>query len=70
MAERSKASDCKSADVCLRRFESYPIHTRMLGRASNEPAKKTEHQIFMEELFGKKEKQKDNYKWCGMLALL
>jgi hypothetical protein len=38
------------------------MFTRMLGRASNEPAKKTEHQIFMEELFGKKEKQKDNYK--------
>jgi len=34
----------------------------MLGMKSNEPAKKTEHQIFMEELFGKKEKQKDNYK--------
>src|ERR1700756_3323825 len=26
VAERLKAADCKSADVCLRRFESYPIH--------------------------------------------
>src|ERR1700731_960210 len=26
VAERLKAADCKSADVCLRRFESYPLH--------------------------------------------
>lgn len=26
VAERSKAADCKSADICLRRFESYPHH--------------------------------------------
>ena len=28
VAERLKAADCKSADVCLRRFESYPLHQR------------------------------------------
>src|SRR6516162_5089754 len=26
VAERLKAADCKSADVRLRRFESYPLH--------------------------------------------
>ena len=26
MAEWLKAADCKSADVRLRRFESYPLH--------------------------------------------
>ena len=29
VAERLKAADCKSADVCLRRFESYPLHQRL-----------------------------------------
>src|ERR1700730_11854816 len=28
VAERLKAADCKSADVRLRRFESYPLHQR------------------------------------------
>ena len=28
VAERLKAADCKSADVRLRRFESYPLHHR------------------------------------------
>ncbi len=31
VAERSKAADCKSADVRLRRFESYPLHQRFGG---------------------------------------
>ncbi len=26
VAERSKAADCKSAGISLRRFESYPLH--------------------------------------------
>src|SRR6266851_8267273 len=29
VAERLKAADCKSADVRLRRFESYPLHQRV-----------------------------------------
>jgi hypothetical protein len=29
VAERLKAADCKSADVRLRRFESYPLHQRL-----------------------------------------
>jgi hypothetical protein len=33
VAERSKAADCKSADVRLRRFESYPLHQRFGGTA-------------------------------------
>ena len=31
MAERSKAADCKSADVCLRRFESFFPHGIIIG---------------------------------------
>ena len=30
VAEWLKAADCKSVDVCLRRFESYPLHHRSL----------------------------------------
>ena len=29
VAEWLKAADCKSADVRLRRFESYPLHQRI-----------------------------------------
>ena len=32
VAERLKAADCKSADVRLRRFESYPLHQRSRSR--------------------------------------
>ena len=31
VAERLKAADCKSADVRLRRFESYPLHQRSVA---------------------------------------
>src|SRR5438445_285695 len=31
VAERSKAADCKSADVSLRRFESFPLHQAPRG---------------------------------------
>ena len=34
VAERLKAADCKSADVCLRRFESYPLHQRSVAAGS------------------------------------
>src|SRR5215468_3842644 len=36
VAERLKAADCKSADVRLRRFESYPLHQRPGGRGGIE----------------------------------
>ena len=31
VAEWLKAADCKSVDVRLRRFESYPLHHRSIG---------------------------------------
>ena len=34
VAERLKAADCKSADVRLRRFESYPLHQRSVAAGS------------------------------------
>ena len=37
MAERSKAADCKSADVCLRRFESFFPHGIIIGYYSIGP---------------------------------
>ena len=46
VAERSMAADCKSADVRLRRFESYPLHqpfarpgSRLVGPSSRQGAR-------------------------------
>ena len=33
VAERSMAADCKSADVSLRRFESFSLHQKKAGVA-------------------------------------
>ena len=43
VAERLKAADCKSADVRLRRFESYPLHQRLGAEAWRGSWERTGH---------------------------